>query len=87
MADYIKTDYVKVKIAGKKSIYLEQVKYTEAKGLKFVSGYEIDKNAESKIIHGGVTQHLIQLGEGREVVPQMMSKTYATLEDYDETKV
>jgi uncharacterized protein with HEPN domain len=81
MSDLIPSSYVKVKIAGKRSVYLEQVKQFERGGRKFVSGYEIDKNAESRIFQDGLRLHLIELGEGRTVIPQLQSKTYGDLHD------
>jgi hypothetical protein len=88
MGDYVHSSYVKVKIKGKKSIYLEQVKYLDKGGHKFVSGYEIDKYAESKILKGDtVVMHLIELGAGVTVVPQMQHKMYLELADLDEGKI
>lgn len=81
MSDLIPSGYVKVKIKGRKPIYLELSKQFERGGRKFISGYEVDKNAESKVYKGGSLFHLIELGEGRTVVPQMQSKTYGDLHD------
>ena len=87
MSDLIPSSYVRVKYVTpngkKKSIYLEQVKYPESQGIKFVSGYEVDKNGDPKKPPKGIDSvlNLIQLGEGVEVIPQLQSKTYGDLHD------
>jgi len=62
-------------------------KYTE---YKFITGYAVDKHAEGitiKVKGGesdgllGDVMHMIQLGEGVTVIPQLQSKTYGDLHD------
>ena len=76
--------FAKVKIKGKKSVYLENPH--EYKG--FIIGYQVDKYAEAvlaKTPQGlADVKHMIQLGEGVTVVPQTLNKMYCELEDQKE---
>jgi hypothetical protein len=85
MSDLIPSSYVKVKYVthnGKKVVvYLEQHNIITKGEYKFVSGYQINKQGEAVTVKGGSILHLIQIGEGVEVIPQMVSKTYGDLHD------
>lgn len=85
MSDLISCSIVKVKYtaaSGKKAfVYLEQHKIIDKGDIKFVSGYEVDKNGEAKSIKGGSVLHLIQIGEGVMITPQLQSKMYGDLHD------
>lgn len=88
MSDLIPSSIVKVKYLAEgkqKSVYLEQHKIIDKGITKFVSGYEVDKHSEGKIYKGGSILHLIQLGEGVEVIPQLQSKMYGDLHDAEKT--
>lgn len=87
MSDLIPSSYVRVKFIAhngrNRSIYLEQVRYTDRSGLKFISGYEVNKQCESKKPPKGVDSviQMIQLGDGVTVIPQLQSKKYGDLYD------
>lgn len=73
--------HVKVKIKGRRSLYLEQAKYV--RNGTFIAGYQIDKRGESILYKGGSILHLIEVGEGVQVIPQKFNLKYAELEDAD----
>jgi hypothetical protein len=85
MSDLIPSGCVKVKYVannGKKaSVYLEQHKIIDKGEYKFVTGYEVNKQGEAKIVKGGSVLHFIQVGDGVEIVPQLVSKMYGDLHD------
>jgi hypothetical protein len=88
MGDLIPSSYVRVtyQFNGKqKSVYLEQHRIITTPPLggstQMVTGYECNKQGESKIYKGGSILHLIQLGEGVTVIPQLQSKMYGDLHD------
>jgi hypothetical protein len=80
----IKFGYVKVKHPSvKKPVYLEQAKIVTKGEYTFVTGYEVYKDCEPKIVKGGGVMHLLQLGEGVEIIEQTVNKMYCELEDTD----
>lgn len=95
--DLIPCSIVKVKYVGndgkKHTIYLENSKIIDkSKGkimqllsqdIKFVTGYEVDKHGEAKQPPKGIDSvlHMIQLGDGVTVIPQLQSKMYGDLHD------
>lgn len=85
MSDLIPCSIVKVKyIAGngkKATVYLEQSRIVDRGEYKFVTGYECTAQGDAKSIKGGAILHLIQMGEGVTVVPQLQSKMYGDLHD------
>ncbi len=57
-------NYVKVKHPSKKKpVYLEQAKLITKGDYIFISGYEIGKDCEPKIVKGGGVLHLLQVGK------------------------
>ena len=74
--------FVKVKHPGlKKAIYLENPKITVRGDYTFISGYVCNKNGDGKVVKGGSVLHLLQVGEGVEIIPQKFNNKYAELED------
>lgn len=71
--------YVKVKMCGQRSVYLEQARYI--RDGQFITGYQINKHGDSAMYKGGVIKHLIQIGDGVTVIPQKWNLKYAELED------
>lgn len=71
--------YVKVKIQGRRAVYLSDAVYVSNN--TFITGYQIDKYGDQKIYKGGAIRHLIQLGKGVTVVLQKWNLKYAELED------
>lgn len=73
--------YYKVKIEPTaKWVYLEQPKFVRGTALgDFIVGYEIDSKGESKIVDGGVVQHMIQIGPETQIVPLVTDKKYGNL--------
>lgn len=53
--------YVKV-VIGKKILYLENAKYSKAKGIVFLSGHQVNKICEPVLSKGGDILHLISVG-------------------------
>jgi len=76
----VKVSYVKVKIKGKKSIYLENPKSMVKGAMQFISGYQVDKQCEG-VSYRGDLLHLIELGEGVTVLPQTVNKQSCELGD------
>lgn len=71
--------HVKIKIRGHRPIYLEQARYIRDN--TFITGYQITRLGESVMYKGGVIKHLIQIGDGVQVIPQKFNLKYAELED------
>lgn len=74
--------FVKVKHPANKGkwVFLEQPKIVTKGENKFLTGYEVTKDGESKEIKGGAVMHLLQLGEGVEIVGLKSNLTYGNLE-------
>jgi len=79
---YCKTTYIKVKIPGKKSVLLEHTRIIYKDGFSFISGYEINRHAEAKTVHGGLRQHVIQLSDRVKLTHQKMHIKYGVLSDW-----
>ena len=79
--DNLMTTYVKVKMKGKKAVYLKDPKVVKG----FLVGYQYTKNMEpvlAKTPEGlADVKHMIQIGSGVMVVPQVVNNTYCELED------
>lgn len=85
--DLIPCSIVRVKYIGmdgkKKSIRLENSKIIDRGTHKFISGYEVTKQAEPVPPPKGIdsVMQLIQIGDGVTVIPQLQSKMYGDLHD------
>ena len=75
-------NYVKVKHpALKKAVYLENPKTIIKHGHTFVSGHVVNKQGDPVIVKGGSVMHLLEVGEGVQIIPQKFNPKYAELED------
>ena len=73
------THYVKV-VIGKKTIYLENAKYSNAKGITFLSGYQVDKYCEGVSKKGDV-MHMISVGT-KSTGPMPLFTPFASVKVY-----
>ena len=73
--------YVKVKVPGKKSIYLKDA--SEVRG--FLVGWQVKKDTDELLVKTpqglADVKHMIQLGDGVIVTPQVVNPKYCELED------
>lgn len=82
MTTDIQFHYVKVKHPANKGkwVFLELPKIVTKGENKFLTGYEVNKDGEQKEVKGEAVMHLLQLGEGVEIVGLKSNLTYGNLE-------